>query len=437
MKIVFFCFGTRGDVQPSCILASELKKRGHYCLIVGENRIKYVVEKFELDFNAIDGDIIDLLNDDQKGDKSKIYSPQEYGSRFFEKRMELDKQNLGRLNQLYLSSIGMDLIIQSAVIPTEAQCVTDKLGIPFIALTLVPIFPTNEAPFLLFDIKNLHIPFINKLTHTLFNNKFAKLECKRVDRWRKELGLDSLKIDFFDNIRNNESYCKQIAAFDKVLLPNQKVPNDFKSHWNVVGFFFQKEINLNNVPEKLINFFKDNNINEHTDKEDLPIVFGLGSMPISNKSLQDKIISILKYTIEKLGKQTKWIILNNWSNFEPIENESSNICQLNNVDHLWLYKYSSISITHGGVGSIASILKSAIPSIILPLYFDQPFWSKHINSIGAGIGLNGLKLKQNQLLDSIIKIKSNYQQFKNRCIEISSNLSNDSLEKAIKIIENN
>ncbi|KAM9986534.1 hypothetical protein ACTFIY_010948 [Dictyostelium cf. discoideum] len=97
----------------------------------------------------------------------------------------------------------------------------------------------------------------------------------------------------------------------------------------------------------------------------------------------------------------------------------------------------SISITHSGVGSIASILKSAIPSIILPLYFDQPCWSKYINSIGAGIGLNGLKLKQNQLLDSILKIKSNYQQFKNRCIEISSNLSNDSLEKAIQIIENN
>ncbi|KAN0007386.1 hypothetical protein ACTFIU_000585 [Dictyostelium citrinum] len=434
MKIVFFCFGTRGDVQPSCILASELKKRGHYCLIVGENRIKYVVEKFELDFNAIDGDIIDLLNDDQKGDSSETFSPQEYGSRFFEKRMELDKQNLGRLNQLYHSSIGMDLIIQSAVIPTEAQCVRDKLGIPFIALTLVPIFPTYESPFLLFNIKNLHIPFINKLTHTLFNNKFAKLECKRVDRWRKELGLESLKIDFFDNIRNNEQYCKQIAAFDKVLLPSQKIPNDFKSHWNIVGFFFQKEININNIPEKLINFFKDNNINEYTCKEDLPIVFGLGSMPISNKTLQDKIISTLKYTIDRLGKHTKWIILNNWSNFETIDNE--NVCQLNNVDHLWLYKYSSISITHGGVGSIASILKCAIPSIILPLYFDQPYWSKHMHSLGVGIGLNGLKLKQNQLFDSIIKIKLNYQQYKNRCIEISSNLSDDSLENAIKIIEN-
>ncbi|KAK5576509.1 hypothetical protein RB653_007653 [Dictyostelium firmibasis] len=348
--------------------------------------------------------------------------------------MELDKQNLGRLNQLYYSSIGMDLIIQSAVIPTEAQCVKDKLGIPFIALTLVPIFPTYEAPFLLLNIKNLHIPFINKLTHSLFNNKFAKLECKRVDRWRKELGLESLKIEFFENIRNNEGYCKQIAAFDKVLLPNQKVPNDFKSHWNVIGFLFQNEININNIPEKLITFFKDNEINEFTKKEDLPIVFGLGSMPISNKSLQEKIISTLKYTIDKMGKQTKWVILNNWSNFETIDNE--NVCQLNNVDHLWLYQYSSISITHGGVGSIASILKCAIPSIILPLYFDQPFWSKHINSLGTGIGLNGLKLKQNQLLDSILKIKSNYPQYKNRCLEISSNLSDDSLEMAIKIIEN-
>ncbi|KAM9998874.1 hypothetical protein ACTFIZ_002429 [Dictyostelium cf. discoideum] len=434
MKIIFFCFGTRGDVQPSCILASELKKRGHYCLVVGENRIKYVVEKFELDFNAVDGDVIDLLNEDEKGDNCEIFSPKEYFSRLFYKRIELDNQNPGRLNQLYLSSIGMDLIIQSGLIPTEAQCVRDKLGIPIIALTLAPIFTTNEVPLILNNNKN--IPFINKLTHILFNKEFAKLECKRVDGWRKELGLESLKIDFLDNIRNNESYCKQIAAFDKVLLPNQKIPNDFKSHWNIVGFYFQKEINLNNIPEKLTNFLNDNNINELTNKDDLPIVFGLGSMPISNKLLQDKIISALKYTIDKLGKQTKWIILNNWSNFETIENKS-NICQLNNVDHLWLYKYSSISITHGGVGSIASILKSAIPSIILPLYFDQPYWSKYINSIGVGIGLNGLKLKQNQLLDSIIKIRSNYQQIKNRCIEISSNLSNDSLEKSIQIIENN
>ncbi|KAM9986532.1 hypothetical protein ACTFIY_010944 [Dictyostelium cf. discoideum] len=150
---VFFCFGTRGDVQPSCILASELKKRGHYCLIVGENRIKYVVEKFELDFNEIDGDIIDLLNCDQKAENSKIYSSREYSRKIFGKRMEFGKQNFGRFNQIYLSSIGMDLIIQSATIPTEAICVRDKLGIPFIALTLVPIFPTNEAPFLLFNIK--------------------------------------------------------------------------------------------------------------------------------------------------------------------------------------------------------------------------------------------------------------------------------------------
>ncbi|KAG9406890.1 hypothetical protein AC1031_003219 [Aphanomyces cochlioides] len=58
VKIMLISVGSRGDVQPYCILGQALAARGHDVTIATEQRLEsLVVDEFKLPFRRIVGDI--------------------------------------------------------------------------------------------------------------------------------------------------------------------------------------------------------------------------------------------------------------------------------------------------------------------------------------------------------------------------------------------
>ncbi|EGC34433.1 hypothetical protein DICPUDRAFT_35006 [Dictyostelium purpureum] len=427
MKIVFYCYGTRGDIQPHLVLSKELKDKGHQVLMVCGKRLKYLVEQFELDCDVIEDDGLDLLfsTELQKKDLDS----------FLDIRANLYTEKPEILNQYLKSSVGMDLIIPSGLCIAEAMTVSEKLSIPYIPVLLQPS-RTGELVCSFFSKRSsLYFSFLNKLSHSLFIKGVSKVEKRRVDRWRKEImGLGSLDENFIEVLAQDPNMCN-IHAYDKILFPKECVPSDYQPGWKVVGFLYPQEHIIKHIPDKLTkgNFFEEEEEECDVSYKDLPIVFGLGSIPISDRQ---KLVSILKYTIEKLGTDTKWIILNNWTDWEE-DFECENVIQLDNVDHLWLFRYCSIAIIHGGIGSCAAVMKSAIPSIVTHFYFDQPINARKLEDLGISISLDYFKLTQEQFLESIVKIKNNYQIFKNQCLQVASKLKLNALDETINLIESN
>jgi sterol 3beta-glucosyltransferase len=55
-----------------------------------------------------------------------------------------------------------------------------------------------------------------------------------------------------------------------------------------------------------------------------------------------------------------------------------------NIPHNWLFPRVAAVVHHGGAGTTASILRAGVPSVGVPGYWDQPFWSRRIHALGAG-----------------------------------------------------
>lgn len=56
VRIVLVSIGTRGDVQPYCLLGKLLAARGHLVVVATEARLQPLVASFGLAFACIEGD---------------------------------------------------------------------------------------------------------------------------------------------------------------------------------------------------------------------------------------------------------------------------------------------------------------------------------------------------------------------------------------------
>ena len=75
--------------------------------------------------------------------------------------------------------------------------------------------------------------------------------------------------------------------------------------------------------------------------------------------------------------------------------ESAFFCQ-GDVPHEWLFPQCSAAVIHGGAGTCAAVLKSAIPLIVTPvLGNDQFYWAGRVNALGLGKGFRKQLLRIN------------------------------------------
>jgi sterol 3beta-glucosyltransferase len=54
------------------------------------------------------------------------------------------------------------------------------------------------------------------------------------------------------------------------------------------------------------------------------------------------------------------------------------------VPHDWLFPRMAAVAHHGGAGTTGAGLRAGVPSIIVPVADDQPFWGRRVKALGAG-----------------------------------------------------
>lgn len=54
------------------------------------------------------------------------------------------------------------------------------------------------------------------------------------------------------------------------------------------------------------------------------------------------------------------------------------------VPHDWLFPQMAAAVHHGGAGTTAAALRAGLPSVIVPVFGDQPFWARRVRALGVG-----------------------------------------------------
>ncbi|WP_341530301.1 glycosyltransferase [Nostoc sp. UHCC 0302] len=53
------------------------------------------------------------------------------------------------------------------------------------------------------------------------------------------------------------------------------------------------------------------------------------------------------------------------------------------VPHDWLFPQVKAMVHHAGASTTAAVLRSGIPSIVVPFFADQPIWGEKLNRLGV------------------------------------------------------
>jgi sterol 3beta-glucosyltransferase len=414
MRIAIFTLGSRGDIQPYVALGVEALKRNHEVVICTGESFKSFIEDNNIEFYKADLDLMALLKT-QEG--QEVFNN---GTKHIIKAMKYAKEKVNptyrkTMEQFYNCAKNADIIIyhpKALATPDIAL----KLNIPCISISPVPfIYPIDEFPNLAISSKSDLGKKLNKLSYVA--TKYAESSnIKEINDFREKiLSLPKRKSGIYTYDINNKPI--------PIIYPVSKFLFEDVHSWEgkvyLPGFVF-----LDNENEEL-----NNKIEKFTLNFKKPIVISFSSMPLKNP---DKFKRILVEALKISNNRA--IVLTGVSGMS-FEHEE-NILAVPYAPHNLLFPLSKGIMHHGGVGTMASALKSGKPQLIMPFSVDQPFWAHRLYMLGYAIKpLNEKTLTVDALAKGFIEMDK--AEYITSAIKIKEKLDGENgNENLIKYIEN-
>lgn len=153
------------------------------------------------------------------------------------------------------------------------------------------------------------------------------------------------------------------------------------------------------------------------EKGGAPVIISLGSSvlysdPIFISSLVRDLLENNKRVVVLTGKKIK------------VFKSDSNLMEIDYFPHRSLFKYASVVIHHGGIGTTANVLKEGKPSIVFPFSHDQPDNAYRLYRLGVGEVF--LKYNKKRFFNSIEYLTS--PRVQNKVMKLQSLINSERAE---------
>jgi sterol 3beta-glucosyltransferase len=402
--------GSRGDVQPFLALALALKNKGHDVTIVASENFKEFVEGFGIAYIPLTGDSESTINSPEAlrllegGNAFKfIYHLVKITERTAIQQNREILQACERFDHLIVSVLPLPIVY------SIAEKFQKKCAIVFLSL---PPIPTREFPY---QALNFNIPsWLNKFSYRTLGIAY-RMTSKMIDRFRMEIGLppgNVLKAMLSSNTL-------AILAESQELV---KRPADWPPNAHVTGFFYlppavRATHSRDAMPHELEDWLQAG---------EPPVYIGFGSIPVPNpQQFYQALQGVLTKKRVVLGK--------GWSVLDDLPDHPG-LFVAKYFDHDWLLPRCSAAVIHGGIGTVAAVLKSGIPLVVVSILADQPINGKTIEQRKLGFHIPFKKLTAQRLLTAIDKTQT--PAIIASCRTTAAHIRTENgVEKAVSLIE--
>ena len=109
-----------------------------------------------------------------------------------------------------------------------------------------------------------------------------------------------------------------------------------------------------------------------------PIYIGFGSMPGLNHERTN--LAVLE-ALERTGQRA--IVSTGWGGIANMA-ASDKVYSLEAVPHTWLFPRVAAVVHHGGSGTTHEGLRWGRPTVVCPVFADQPFFGRRVTELGVG-----------------------------------------------------
>jgi sterol 3beta-glucosyltransferase len=416
MHFGIFTYGSRGDVQPYVALALGLVKNGHEVTLAAPENFKGLVEGYGINFHALHGNAEEIIYTPEclkiihKGNDVDFM-------RYLSKILTHIREPL--LRDLLACAAKVDALIVNNLGANIYAAVAEKLGKKMLIVQLnPPIISTGE--FAVTNLSFINWGWYNRMTYRLVNAVLWQLIKKSTVEFRKMLELPPLKRSIIRQFEDDQ--IPVIHAFSNELINR---PADWQSHYSVVGFLtvpagLHGKQNTIVLSPDLIQWLKQG---------EKPVYIGFGSIPVPDANKLGSIIShILTTTNNRI------VFCEGWSHIPNLP-VHPNLFVVHSTDHQWLLPQCKAAVIHGGIGTLAAVLKAGVPVIIVSIFVDQPIWGNLIaNKKKKGLHLPWSKLTADRLVNAIdLATQPNVV---SQAALMAQNINRENgVENAVKIIE--
>ena len=364
MKITVNTFGTRGDIQPYIALSLGLQQSGHSVRVVTHEIFESFVKEHGLDFCPLKLDPHQVLINQ---------SLSELGNNTIRINRWMEENFKSALRDIFIVTLkanrDAELMLNSGL-SFAGWHVAEKLDIPALATYLWPVTPSRHIPAASGKIPPDWLPLkgvVNYLSTKLSNQLFFNLLLSSVNQCRKDiLDLQPMRAREYWSLDSAQSSTPLIYGYSPVVIPK---PPDWSNNQQVSGYWFLDTAEGYQPETDLLDFLADG----------LPPVYiGFGSM-VDHK--QEEITQIVINALREINQ--RGILLGGWSALGSGDLPAS-ILRVDAVPHDWLFPQMAAVVHHGGAGTTAAGLRAGVPSVVVPSFGAQFFWSWRVPELGAG-----------------------------------------------------
>jgi sterol 3beta-glucosyltransferase len=350
MQIIVPTLGTRGDVQPYINLCQGLNRAGHRAVLASLPCMRALVESHAVEFAPIgpDADLPALTARMWEGTSTIWWIG-------FLRVMQLGAK---LVEQAYPDLLALcrtaDLIVVNDTTAGAAE--GDKLGIPWVSVTLQPLrVPAVKPP---------PAGWRGRLNDAVWN-AIGGMMVSPINGFRKRVGAPLVK-----NISSGGLMSEKLLLLP--VSPNV-VPADpaWLPHVKVTGFWF---------PESDADWRPPEDLRKFLEAGEPPIVICLGAMSMSGRTA-DRAAGLALAAIRAAGVRA---VVQGWDRILAGREMPRNAIHAGAVPHAWLLERAAGIVHHGGAGTTATALRSGKPALIVPHIIDQFYWSQRAEALGTG-----------------------------------------------------
>ncbi len=406
MHAILVSVGTDGDVFPYIGLGAKLRSRGHQVTLAASARYQSLARAHSFAFEAL----VSAEEDRELFGHPDFWNPLKtaplaarWGVRFIERQFDL-------LSKL----ITKDTVLVANPGVFAAALVHEKSGTPLVSLILQPwLIPSSMAPPIMPGFT-----FLRRAPQPVWRVFWRALDGvghvlvgRNLNRLRVSLGLKPLRRIF----HNWLSPQLVLGLFPEWYGSPQA---DWPPQMRLIGFPMFDGGQGDEVPAQLLEFCHAGNP---------PVAFTFGTAMAHPADL----FSAALEACAVLG--VRGIFLTKYGNQLPDPLPAS-VFHSQFAPFQALFPQCSAVVHHGGIGTVAKAMVSAIPQLICPICFDQTDNGVRTKGLGAGDWLKFRRGDGRKMADALSRLMT--PETRSRCRVIAARCQiSDALELAAQCIE--
>ncbi|MFM9608958.1 glycosyltransferase [Streptomyces niveiscabiei] len=379
--------GSRGDVAPFTGVGHALVGAGHEVTLVTHARFEPLVAGSGVAFHALPVD-----------PRAELESARGRGLH----RSGSGLGKLARVVGMARSLVGemaydvvaaarkSDALLLSASLSPLGHVVAEALDLPALDLPLQPIIATREfAPPMLGA--GSYGPLLNLLAGHVVDRSVDHVFAPALPSVRAELGVPR------PPRRRRRPRRPMLHGFSPSVVPR---PTDWRADLEVTGYWWPYDTTTQ-LPARLRDFL---------DAGPPPVFVGLGSATVPDPvALSTQIVHALRLA------GLRGVIQRGWADLAA---EGDDILTIEDVPHSVLFPRTAAVVHHCGAGTTAAGIRAGVPSVPVPIQFDEGFWARRLVTLGVAPEAVPLRRLTTERLAEALRRATGEPEFRERAREL-------------------